>query len=156
MTVSSRPPLGSVIADNSEALQPKGVSHRPPLAAYVHIPWCVKKCPYCDFNSHTSAVGLPETEYVDALIADLDQQLLGGESRPLSSIFFGGGTPSLFSAASLGRILHALEDRLSFAEDVEITLEAGATGNCHDADCSAAYSAGFLLADIAWTEWCLG
>ncbi|UAW98257.1 radical SAM family heme chaperone HemW [Halopseudomonas nanhaiensis] len=127
MTVSTRSP-GSAEVHNSRALQPSASSLQPavspPLAAYVHIPWCVKKCPYCDFNSHTSATGLPETEYVDALIADLDQQLIGGESRPLASIFFGGGTPSLFSAASLGRILHALEDRLSFAADIEITLEA--------------------------------
>lgn len=95
-----------------------------PLAAYVHIPWCVKKCPYCDFNSHTSAAGLPEAEYVNALIADLGQQLQSGEARPLSSIFFGGGTPSLFSAASLDHILCALEARLGFAADIEITLEA--------------------------------
>lgn len=96
----------------------------PPLAAYVHIPWCVKKCPYCDFNSHTSATGLPETEYVDALIADLDQELASGAGQTLTSIFFGGGTPSLFSAASLGRILQAMQNRLSFAADIEITLEA--------------------------------
>jgi len=84
----------------------------------------VKKCPYCDFNSHTSATGLPETEYVDALIADLDQELASGAGQTLTSIFFGGGTPSLFSAASLGRILQAMQNRLSFAADIEITLEA--------------------------------
>lgn len=100
----------------------------PPLAAYVHIPWCVKKCPYCDFNSHTSAAGLPEAEYVAALIADLDADLLSVSAdaarRPLQSIFFGGGTPSLFSAESLGRILDGLSQRLHFADDIEITLEA--------------------------------
>lgn len=100
----------------------------PPLAAYVHIPWCVKKCPYCDFNSHTSAVGLPEAEYVAALLADLDADLLllsaDAARRPLQSIFFGGGTPSLFSASSLGQILDGMSRRLRFADDIEITLEA--------------------------------
>lgn len=96
----------------------------PPLAAYVHIPWCVRKCPYCDFNSHTSDSGLPEDEYIDALIADLEQDLRPVQGRELSSIFFGGGTPSLFSAASLGRLLDAMAQRLHFAKDIEITLEA--------------------------------
>ncbi len=96
----------------------------PPLSAYVHIPWCVRKCPYCDFNSHVSDEGLPEQEYVDALIADLEQDLHTASGRELRSIFFGGGTPSLFSAASLGRILEAMAARLHFADDIEITLEA--------------------------------
>ena len=96
----------------------------PPLAAYVHIPWCVRKCPYCDFNSHTFDSGLPETEYVDALIADLDDDLIHNHGRELGSIFFGGGTPSLFSAASLARLLEAMQQRLNFAPDIEITLEA--------------------------------
>jgi oxygen-independent coproporphyrinogen-3 oxidase len=99
----------------------------PPLAAYVHIPWCVKKCPYCDFNSHTSHDTLPEAEYVDALIEDLEQDLQaldGLPARPLTSIFFGGGTPSLFSAAALDRFLQALNQRVPFADDIEITLEA--------------------------------
>lgn len=96
----------------------------PPLAAYVHIPWCVRKCPYCDFNSHVSDTGLPEQAYIDALIADLDEDLPAAGSRELSSIFFGGGTPSLFSAASLGRLLEAMTARLQFASDIEITLEA--------------------------------
>ena len=96
----------------------------PPLAAYVHIPWCVRKCPYCDFNSHTFDSGLPENEYIDALIADLDEDLIHSHGRELSSIFFGGGTPSLFSAASLARLLEAMQQRLNFASDIEITLEA--------------------------------
>lgn len=96
----------------------------PPLAAYVHIPWCVRKCPYCDFNSHTSDSALPEDEYIDALIADLEQDLPATYGRELSSIFFGGGTPSLFSAASLGRLLEVMATRLNFAADIEITLEA--------------------------------
>jgi oxygen-independent coproporphyrinogen-3 oxidase len=96
----------------------------PPLSAYVHIPWCVRKCPYCDFNSHVSDEGLPEQAYVDALIADLEEDLPAANGRELRSIFFGGGTPSLFSAASLGRILDSMASRLHFADDIEITLEA--------------------------------
>ncbi|MBQ57304.1 MAG: YggW family oxidoreductase [Pseudomonadaceae bacterium] len=96
----------------------------PPLAMYIHIPWCVKKCPYCDFNSHAAAPTLPEEEYVDALLADLDADLAHVHGRPLSSIFFGGGTPSLFSAKALGRLLEGVERRIPFAPDIEITLEA--------------------------------
>ena len=96
----------------------------PPLAAYVHIPWCVRKCPYCDFNSHTFDSDLPETEYIDALIADLDNDLIHSHDRELGSIFFGGGTPSLFSAASLARLLEGMAQRLTFSPDIEITLEA--------------------------------
>lgn len=101
-----------------------GESGLPPLAAYVHIPWCVRKCPYCDFNSHTYDSGLPEAEYIDALIADLELELPQVHGRELASIFFGGGTPSLFSAASLDRLLQAMQQRLRFAGDIEITLEA--------------------------------
>ena len=96
----------------------------PPLAAYVHIPWCVRKCLYCDFNSHAAGAELPEAAYVDALLADLDEDLEQVQGRRLSSIFFGGGTPSLFSAPALGRILDGLERRVGFADDIEITLEA--------------------------------
>lgn len=96
----------------------------PPLALYIHIPWCVKKCPYCDFNSHAAAPTLPEEEYVDALLADLDADLPAVYGRELTSIFFGGGTPSLFSAKALGRLLAGVEQRIKFAADIEITLEA--------------------------------
>ncbi|WP_246887433.1 radical SAM family heme chaperone HemW [Pseudomonas protegens] len=96
----------------------------PPLALYIHIPWCVRKCPYCDFNSHAASPTLPEEEYVDALLADLDQDLHAVHARELSSIFFGGGTPSLFSAQALGRLLKGVEQRIRFAPDIEITLEA--------------------------------
>ncbi len=96
----------------------------PPLALYVHIPWCVRKCPYCDFNSHAAGPNLPEDEYVAALLADLDQDLAQAQGRELTSIFFGGGTPSLFSASALGRILEGVERRIGFAGDIEITLEA--------------------------------
>jgi oxygen-independent coproporphyrinogen-3 oxidase len=96
----------------------------PPLAAYIHIPWCVRKCPYCDFNSHAAGPELPEEAYVDALLADLDADLEQTYGRSLSSIFFGGGTPSLFSAKALGRLLQGIEHRIAFAPDIEITLEA--------------------------------
>ncbi|WP_236234567.1 radical SAM family heme chaperone HemW [Pseudomonas tohonis] len=96
----------------------------PPLAAYIHIPWCVRKCPYCDFNSHAAGPELPEEAYVDALLADLDADLHHVHGRELTSIFFGGGTPSLFSANALGRLLDGVERRVSFARDIEITLEA--------------------------------
>ncbi|MFJ7311325.1 radical SAM family heme chaperone HemW [Pseudomonas sp. NPDC098747] len=96
----------------------------PPLSLYIHIPWCVRKCPYCDFNSHTASPVLPEQEYVDALLADLDQDLHAVYGREISSIFFGGGTPSLFSAEALGRLLEGVEQRIPFAHDIEITLEA--------------------------------
>jgi len=98
-----------------------------PLALYVHIPWCVRKCPYCDFNSHTAPDGLPEMAYVAALMADLDQDLRDYGSvltgRPIVSVFFGGGTPSLFSAAAIGAILDGARQRLTFADAAEITLE---------------------------------
>lgn len=96
----------------------------PPLALYIHIPWCVRKCPYCDFNSHAAGPTLPEEEYVDALLADLDSDLQHAHGRPLTSIFFGGGTPSLFSDRALGRLLEGVERRIAFADDIEITLEA--------------------------------
>ena len=96
----------------------------PPLAAYVHIPWCVRKCPYCDFNSHAAGPTLPEHDYIDALLADLASDLDQVQGRKLGSVFFGGGTPSLFSAKALGRIIDGLEQRVGFADGVEITLEA--------------------------------
>ena len=96
----------------------------PPLSLYVHLPWCVRKCPYCDFNSHAAGPELPEEAYVDALLADLDADLGAAHGRELTSIFFGGGTPSLFSARALGRLLDGVNRRLDFAADIEITLEA--------------------------------
>ncbi|XLY87821.1 radical SAM family heme chaperone HemW [Ectopseudomonas mendocina] len=106
-------------------LQPAACSPQLPLLAlYIHIPWCVRKCPYCDFNSHAAGPTLPEEEYVDALLADLDADLQHVHGRPLTSIFFGGGTPSLFSDRALGRLLEGVERRVAFAGDIEITLEA--------------------------------
>lgn len=96
----------------------------PPLALYVHIPWCVRKCPYCDFNSHEPSGAIPEQEYLHALIADLKTELPNVQGRKLQSIFFGGGTPSLFSPQAIGAILDAAQQRIGFAADIEITLEA--------------------------------
>jgi len=96
----------------------------PPLSLYVHLPWCVRKCPYCDFNSHELRGELPFEGYVDALLADLDFDLPLVTGRTIHSIFFGGGTPSLFPAASLGRFLDTAGAKLRFAPHLEITLEA--------------------------------
>src|SRR6266480_3791621 len=96
----------------------------PPLALYVHIPWCVKKCPYCDFNSHQARGDVPERAYVEALVTDLELALPDVWGRRVTSIFFGGGTPSLFSAAAIDTLISAFRARLSLAADCEITLEA--------------------------------
>ena len=95
-----------------------------PLALYVHIPWCARKCPYCDFNSHEAREPLPERAYVDALLADLEQDLPRVWGRRIDSLFIGGGTPSLFSAEALDRLLSGLRARLPLRPDLEITLEA--------------------------------
>ena len=96
----------------------------PPLALYAHLPWCVRKCPYCDFNSHERADALPEREYVDALVADIEGLLPSVWGRRLRSIFIGGGTPSLFSPESIDRLLAAIRARLPLEPDAEVTLEA--------------------------------
>lgn len=95
-----------------------------PLSLYIHIPWCIRKCPYCDFNSHKSPDALPEAAYVQALLDDLTRDLLGFTPRLVTSIFIGGGTPSLFSASAYETLFTGLKQQLSFAEDIEITLEA--------------------------------
>lgn len=94
-----------------------------PLALYVHIPWCVRKCPYCDFNSHTST-SIPESNYLNALLEDLKQDLPLAQGRSVGSIFFGGGTPSLLSAGFYQRLLTEINALLSIQEQAEITLEA--------------------------------
>jgi putative oxygen-independent coproporphyrinogen III oxidase len=96
----------------------------PPLALYVHLPWCLKKCPYCDFNSHEAKGGVPDAAYVDALTADLESALPSIWGRRIVSVFVGGGTPSLFSAAAVDRLLAAIRARVPVAPDAEITLEA--------------------------------
>lgn len=97
----------------------------PPLALYVHLPWCVRKCPYCDFNSHRVGDALPERAYVDALLADLRAQCTAAvAARPLSSVFIGGGTPSLFPGGAVARLLDGVRERCGLAADAEVTLEA--------------------------------
>ena len=99
----------------------------PPLSLYIHLPWCIKKCPYCDFNSHevsSSVQSLPEQRYIDALVADLEASLPLIWGRTVHSIFIGGGTPSLFSPASIDRLLGDIRARLKLNADCEITLEA--------------------------------
>ncbi|HEU4617323.1 MAG TPA: radical SAM family heme chaperone HemW, partial [Gammaproteobacteria bacterium] len=96
----------------------------PPLSLYVHLPWCVRKCPYCDFNSYEAKGPAPEREYVDALLRDLEAELPLVQDRPLESIFFGGGTPSLFRPESVARLIEGIEARIPSRADLEITLEA--------------------------------
>jgi len=96
----------------------------PPLALYAHFPWCVQKCPYCDFNSYTLKEQLPEERYIDTLLRDLDAQLPAVAGRRFVSVFLGGGTPSLFSPAAIARLLDRLRSSPGLAEDAEITLEA--------------------------------
>ena len=103
------------------------LSQSPPLSLYVHLPWCLAKCPYCDFNSHavsTAAGGLPEARYLEALFADLEAALPQVWGRPVVTVFIGGGTPSLFSPESIARLLSGLRARLPFEAGCEITLEA--------------------------------
>jgi oxygen-independent coproporphyrinogen-3 oxidase len=95
-----------------------------PLALYVHMPWCVRKCPYCDFNSHQLKSGQPDGTYIDALIRDFDLEAPRVQGRRIGSVFFGGGTPSLFPPAEFARLIGALKQRIDFADDAEITLEA--------------------------------
>jgi coproporphyrinogen III oxidase-like Fe-S oxidoreductase len=96
----------------------------PPLALYVHLPWCLKKCPYCDFNSHEARATVDEARYLDALMADLEAALPQVWGRRVLSVFIGGGTPSLFSPASIERLLADVRARLPLEPGCEITLEA--------------------------------
>jgi len=109
----------------------------PPLSLYVHFPWCVRKCPYCDFNSHQAPGGIPEDAYVDALIADLEAALPQVWGRRVISVFFGGGTPSLLAAAAVDRLLAAFRARLALLPEAEVTLEANP--GTAEADKFAAY-----------------
>ncbi|HRK78192.1 MAG TPA: radical SAM family heme chaperone HemW [Thiobacillus sp.] len=100
-----------------------GLRVQPPLSLYIHLPWCVKKCPYCDFNSH-AAQDIPETAYIDALLLDLERALPDVWGRTIHTVFFGGGTPSLFSAQGIDRILTAVRTLMPLLPNAEITLEA--------------------------------
>ena len=96
----------------------------PPLSLYVHLPWCVQKCPYCDFNSHTAGDSAPTDRYIDALITDLDRESARAGDRTIETIFLGGGTPSLFSPGQVEQLLTAVWARFRVAADVEVTMEA--------------------------------
>ena len=96
----------------------------PPLGLYIHLPWCVHKCPYCDFNSHPLREDLPSGKYIDRLIEDLEEESPYIAGRTLDSVFIGGGTPSLFSGQEIGRILQGVGKQIELAPDAEITLEA--------------------------------
>jgi oxygen-independent coproporphyrinogen-3 oxidase len=114
--------MADMILLPSQTSQPKNAMQ--PLSLYIHIPWCIRKCPYCDFNSHKSPEILPQASYVEALIADLDQDLEHVKARTVHSVFIGGGTPSLFAAESFARLFHELKKRLAFASQCEVTMEA--------------------------------
>jgi putative oxygen-independent coproporphyrinogen III oxidase len=114
----------------------------PPLALYVHIPWCVRKCPYCDFNSHERSGELPEREYVAKLVADLEAMLPSVWGRRLGSVFIGGGTPSLFSPEAIDELLAAVRARLPLEPGAEVTLEA------NPGTVEAARFAGFRAAGV--------
>lgn len=117
-------PIFSAPAAPTPSAGPLEFRVSPPLALYVHVPWCVQKCPYCDFNSHEANGRIPEREYVDALIADLQSALPLIWGRPVVSVFFGGGTPSLLSPAAIDELITAFRTLAMLAPDAEITLEA--------------------------------
>lgn len=96
----------------------------PPLSLYIHVPWCIRKCPYCDFNSHQANNDIPEADYVTALKFDLEQDAVLAQDRKLTSIFFGGGTPSMLSASAIAQIIKDAESTIGFESNIEITLEA--------------------------------
>ena len=96
----------------------------PPLSLYIHVPWCVRKCPYCDFNSHKAEETLPEQEYIKSLLADLERDMAWVQGRDIQSIFIGGGTPSLLSVKAFEDLFIGLKKQLNFSNDIEITLEA--------------------------------
>ena len=100
-----------------------GLKVPPPLALYIHLPWCVRKCPYCDFNSH-AATAIPEAAYIDALLADLESALPAIWGRRIHTVFFGGGTPSLFTPEGIDRILTGVRTLTQLVPGAEITLEA--------------------------------
>ncbi len=105
----------------------------PPLSLYIHLPWCVRKCPYCDFNSYTAGDTTPRARYLDALLVDLRSEAKRAAGRPLISVFLGGGTPSLFPPDEIARLLAAVDDEFELADGIEITMEANpGTVECGD------------------------
>ena len=129
--IHTQSPDAVVLPDIQHYLRPgtSQLTALPPLSLYIHLPWCLKKCPYCDFNSHETSGGkwdgeVPEQRYVDALLADLEAALPLIWGRTIHSIFIGGGTPSLFSPQAIDRLLGDVRARLKLSADCEITLEA--------------------------------
>jgi putative oxygen-independent coproporphyrinogen III oxidase len=129
------------LAESVIRLAGGGLTASPPLSLYIHLPWCVKKCPYCDFNSH-AAQALPEAAYIDALLADLERALPDIWGRRIHTVFFGGGTPSLFSADGIDRILTGVRTLTQLSSGAEITLEA------NPGTVEAAKFAGFRAAGV--------
>src|SRR6202166_1774664 len=124
VTAASPGPDASLGADASPGPDASLGPDEPSLALYVHMPWCVRKCPYCDFNSHQLKSAAPDTSYIDALIGDFDLELPSLRGRRIDTVFFGGGTPSLFQPEDFSRLLGAFRQRIAFADEVEVTLEA--------------------------------
>jgi len=123
---TAAPPRAPVVATHSASFERRlAFAALPPLALYVHLPWCIRKCPYCDFNSYEAGNGgFDDARYVDALLRDLDAELPLAQGRTLSSVFIGGGTPSLFSGAAIARLLTGMRERLDLPPTAEVTLEA--------------------------------
>jgi putative oxygen-independent coproporphyrinogen III oxidase len=115
---------GIVVSAASLSRRGSGLTQLPPLSLYVHLPWCLRKCPYCDFNSHEAGGEVPEARYLDALRADLEAALPLVWGRTVQTVFIGGGTPSLFSPASIDRLLADVRALLRLSADAEVTLEA--------------------------------
>ena len=113
----------------------------PPLSLYIHIPWCIEKCPYCDFNSHKLNGKIPEQAYLQALLDDLKIDLVYAQGRILDTIFIGGGTPSLISAPGIAWLLSEIQKNISFKADIEITLEAN-PGAIENSKIAEFYNAG--------------
>jgi putative oxygen-independent coproporphyrinogen III oxidase len=113
-------PVGAVSVKTADS----GLKLLPPLSLYIHLPWCLKKCPYCDFNSHEHSKDIPEAQYLSALERDLESALPGIWGRPIQTIFIGGGTPSLFSSQAIDQLLTMVRARLKVAPDAEVTMEA--------------------------------
>ncbi len=125
----------------------------PPVALYIHMPWCIQKCPYCDFNSHSLRNELPETVYIQSLLIDLEHEKQRLGSRVISSIFIGGGTPSLFSAESIALLLSSIEQTVNCSNTMEITLEAN-PGTVEFARFRDYYEAGINRLSIGIQSFC--